>query len=100
MANDPAARRRFIDHAIEFIETWDFDGLDLDWEYPKCWQVECDKGPDSDKQAFASLVRELKQAFEPRGLLLSAAVSPNKKVIDLGRHSVSIKLQFVIKLFF
>ena len=84
LVNNPAKRAAFITHAIEFIEKHNFDGLDLDWEYPKCWQVNCDKGPASDKQAFADWVTELKTAFKPRGLLLSAAVSPSKKVIDEG----------------
>jgi len=39
MVNDPASRQRFIETAIEFIEKFGFDGLDLDWEYPVCWQV-------------------------------------------------------------
>jgi chitinase len=56
--------------------------LDLDWEYPKCWQVDCNAGPASDKANFATWVRELKQAFQPHGLLLSAAVSPSKKVVN------------------
>jgi chitinase len=47
--------------------------------------VDCNKGPDSDKPAFAALVRELRQAFNPKGLLLSAAVSPSKTVIDAGQ---------------
>jgi len=51
----------------------------LDWEYPKCWQVACDKGPVSDKEAFALWVKELRAAFDAKGLLLSAAVSPSKK---------------------
>ena len=47
-------------------------------------QVDCNKGPDSDKAAFAALVRELREAFNPKGLLLSSAVSPSKTVIDAG----------------
>ncbi|KAI9560101.1 hypothetical protein GHT06_014111 [Daphnia sinensis] len=82
MVNDPSARKRFIDNAILFIEKYGFDGLDLDWEYPKCWQVDCNAGPASDKPAFAALVSELRAAFNPRGWLLSSAVSPSKTVID------------------
>ena len=46
--------------------------------------MDCNAGPDSDKQAFTAWVRELSEAFKPRGWLLSAAVSPAKKVIDAG----------------
>ena len=39
LVNDPAARATFTEKVIEFIEEHNFDGLDLDWEYPRCWQV-------------------------------------------------------------
>ena len=39
LVNDPAARAKFTEKVIEFIEEHNFDGLDLDWEYPRCWQV-------------------------------------------------------------
>ncbi|KAM7354055.1 chitinase 10 [Cochliomyia hominivorax] len=78
------ARARFIRHVMEFIEKYGFDGLDLDWEYPVCWQVDCKKGTADEKEGFSALVRELSKAFKPKGLLLSAAVSPNQKVIDAG----------------
>ena len=39
LVNNPESRRRFVEHAVEFVEKHNFDGLDLDWEYPKCWQV-------------------------------------------------------------
>ncbi|CAG0909808.1 unnamed protein product, partial [Cyprideis torosa] len=52
--------------------------------------VNCNSGPSSDKEGFASLVHELKTAFEPRGLLLTAALSPNPKVIDAGYDVASL----------
>lgn len=94
LVNNPSARARFITHVIEFIEKHNFDGLDLDWEYPKCWQVNCKMGPDSDKPAFADFVMELKTAFRPKGLLLSAAVSPSKLVIDSG-YDVPVLSQYL-----
>lgn len=84
LVRNAQARDRFVRHAIDFIEKYGFDGLDLDWEYPVCWQVDCKKGTDDEKQGFTALVWELSHAFRPKGLLLSAAVSPNKKVIDAG----------------
>ena len=53
-------------------------------------QVDCSKGPDSDKESFAAWVSELREAFDPKGLLLSAAVSPSKKVMDFGYDIPSI----------
>ena len=47
-----------------------------------CFQANCSTGPPSDKQNFVALVRELSDEFKLKGLLLTAAVSPNKKVID------------------
>lgn len=34
MINDSAKRARFVQNSIEFLEKYDFNGLDLDWEYP------------------------------------------------------------------
>ena len=48
----------------------------------RCWQVDCSRGPASDRAGFSSLVQELSKELRPRGLLLSAAVSPSKEVID------------------
>ncbi|XP_043267881.1 probable chitinase 10 [Venturia canescens] len=84
LVNNQSARKKFIKHALAFIEKYGFDGLDLDWEYPVCWQVECERGPSSDKQAYATFVKELSRELKPRKMLLSAAVSPSKRVIDHG----------------
>lgn len=65
-------RQTFIFSAIPFLREHDFDGLDLDWEYPK---------GNTDKANFVLLLRELYEAFEAEGketarprLLLTAAV--------------------------
>lgn len=78
------ARTTFAEHVLAFIEKYEFDGLDLDWEYPVCWQVDCTKGSPEEKEGFSELVKELSRLFKPKGLLLSTAVSPSKKVIDHG----------------
>ena len=84
MVSTAANRKKFIDAAYDFIIKYGFDGLDLDWEYPVCWQVKCTAGPKSDKENFVALTKELKEKFAADGLLLTAALSPSPKVIELA----------------
>ena len=72
MAATRYTRQIFVFSAIPYLRERNFDGLDMDWEYPK--------GSD-DKKNYALLLKELKEAFtaeaeetgKPR-LLLTAAV--------------------------
>ncbi|QQP56989.1 Uncharacterized protein FKW44_001837 [Caligus rogercresseyi] len=71
MAETRFSRQTFIFSAISFLRKHDFDGLDIDWEYPK----------RNDKENFVALLKELRQAFEYEHeetgndrLILSAAV--------------------------
>ncbi|KAJ3649613.1 hypothetical protein Zmor_021345 [Zophobas morio] len=62
-ANDASKLEAMTQSAIEFFETYGYDGLDVDWEYPQ------------DKQTFNKLLSGLRAALEPKGYLLTAAVN-------------------------
>ena len=49
---DPSRRRTFIKSAIRFLRQYNFDGLDLDWEYPSFR----DGGKPEDRNNYAKFV--------------------------------------------
>lgn len=94
-----AARRKFVVAAVNYLKMYNFDGLSLEWSYPKCWQSDCKKGPDSDKPNFTKLVQELREEFEKQEppLLLAVALSGYKEVIDKAYevHEISRAVDFM-----
>jgi chitinase len=57
MISNPETRKTFIHNTIAYLHKYGFDGLDLDWEYPVCWGGNCNKGPKSDFENFAHLLK-------------------------------------------
>lgn len=52
MAKDPVERGKFVASVVDFLNTYNFDGLDFDWEYPS------DRGGDPvDKVSDKTQVR-------------------------------------------
>ncbi|XP_067122347.1 endochitinase-like [Centruroides vittatus] len=81
MVSDNNRRRDFVKSVVQWLLKYDFDGLDLDWEYPGALDRD---GKITDKQNFVSLVEELKTAFIAHNLMLTAAVPVAKFRLDEG----------------
>jgi chitinase len=88
MVSKPEYREYFINHAIKYLRAADFDGLDLDWEYPT---DEGRGGAPEDRENFTALCREFKAAAakeaaksgkEPM-LLTMAAGAHKSETLDL-----------------
>lgn len=65
VAADATKRQTMAKSALEFFETYNFDGLDVDWEYPL----------EGDRETFITLLTDLKEAFKPGGYILTVAVA-------------------------
>jgi GH18 family chitinase len=61
-------RQTFVTNLVNFVEQYDLDGVDMDWEYPNA-------GVEAEN--FKLLMSALSQALHARGKLLSAAVTGN-----------------------
>ena len=65
LAASPETRSAFVQNLKAFVDEYQLDGVDMDWEYP-------DPGPSS--QNFLALIQELRAAL-PDKLLTTAVVS-------------------------
>lgn len=65
MAADEQSRTRFVQAMMDVVNTYNLDGVELDWEYPQ-QETEAD---------YEALVLELAQALHNQGKELSAAVA-------------------------
>ncbi|KAJ8124820.1 hypothetical protein O1611_g8820 [Lasiodiplodia mahajangana] len=60
MASTSANRKTFINNAIKFMDTYGFNGMDLDWEYPS---ADDRGGRVEDSANFVLLSQDIKEAF-------------------------------------
>ncbi|PKV50176.1 putative secreted protein (Por secretion system target) [Aquimarina sp. MAR_2010_214] len=65
LAANPSTRTTFVNNLVNFVNQYNLDGVDMDWEYPR---------EGSEPQNFELLMQELGQAMHSRGKLLTAAV--------------------------
>lgn len=83
MAASQENRRIFVKSAIDFINQYNLDGLDIDWEYPGMRGAGNPYIPE-DKENFTALMRELREAMDATGkkLTLTFASAGWKRFYD------------------
>ncbi|KAI8940612.1 hypothetical protein NX059_001884 [Plenodomus lindquistii] len=59
MVSSAASRSTFIQSSLAFMRTYNFDGIDIDWEYPAAGDRD---GTAADKDSFVTFMQELKDA--------------------------------------
>lgn len=74
MASEEESRKKFVENVVSFVEQYNLDGVDMDWEYPD---------PGESSRNYESLILDLSQALKERGKLLTAAM-PGSSFKDKG----------------
>lgn len=99
MALTQESRALFIKSAVEFIERYQLDGLDLDWEYPglpgnnNTYRAE-------DRENFVLLLKESREALDAAGddkqYLLTIAAGASRSFIEANNMGeAALYLDFV-----
>ncbi|OGM51306.1 brain chitinase and chia [Aspergillus bombycis] len=70
MVSSPASRQTFITNLLSFLTQYNFDGVDLDWEYPG---AEERGGHPTDKENFSKLLQEMREVFQSKYVMTFAA---------------------------
>uniref|UniRef100_A0A0N4YZZ5 GH18 domain-containing protein n=1 Tax=Parastrongyloides trichosuri TaxID=131310 RepID=A0A0N4YZZ5_PARTI len=61
ICSDPRRRINFILEIVKYIDKYDFDGVDIDWEYPTTGGAV--EGMPEDKHNYVLLMKEMREAF-------------------------------------
>ena len=74
MASSDDTREKFVENVIEYVDRYDLDGVDMDWEYPDMGQ---------SAQNYEKLIISMSDKLRARGKTLTAAV-PGSPFPDRG----------------
>lgn len=67
MAKTEETRRAFANSAVDFLREYNFDGLDIDWEYPvEGGEDDNSRGPE-DTENFTLLMKTVREALDAAG---------------------------------
>jgi chitinase len=95
MALTKQSRKLFIESAVKFVEKYELDGLDIDWEYPGM-AGDNNRFRAEDKENYTHLLKELRARFDHeqkrlhRHLVTSIATGAST---DFLEHTEMAKVQ-------
>jgi chitinase len=64
MAGNTTRRKAFVDSIVHFLERFDFDGVDIDWEYPATDGSVPGASSPADAANYVTLIRELRAGMD------------------------------------
>ncbi len=64
MASDPTRRKAFVDSVVRFLEEFEFDGIDIDWEYPGTDGAVPGMSRPDDPENYVELLKELRAGLD------------------------------------
>ena len=79
IVSDPQAEARYVDAVVKLVDDYDYDGIDLDWEYPDT---------DAEIPGFERLVRTFRKRLDAIGrakgrkMLVTMAASSDHGTLD------------------
>lgn len=80
-------RREFIRSAIPFIKQYDFDGIDVHWQYPGAEEL---GGHVTDKEFLTLFLEEISEIFKERGWLVVVSAPASRFRIEDGFNPTSL----------
>ena len=83
MASSKQNRVTFANSVVQFLRTYGFDGLDIDWEYPGLKER---GGKRADYDNYVLMTKEIRGAFNraPEDFALSVAITGNTTKLEMG----------------
>lgn len=83
LVNSQSIRRRFIKNVVNFLKERQFQGLHLNWNWPKCWVETCQMGTTCEIRNYKKFIKELRTAFK-HDLKLAVSIPASTEILREG----------------
>ena len=96
IAADPVTRSAYVDSCIDFMLTYGFDGIDVDWEYPVGGGLY--SGIPEDKENYTLLLSEFRTKLDqiaPGYLLTIAAPAGATTIPNMDLPDLAVPLDWI-----